>query len=91
MSDGVVLRIVSGAEKKKHLIEAAPFGRLNQMAGLILRTTVQGRSGGLSPPSQKSGGLGGSAPQPKPIFFAKLNLEKEIRTKINFAFNFQGF
>ena len=28
---GVVLRIVSGAEKKKHLIEAAPFGRLDQM------------------------------------------------------------
>ena len=24
-------RVVSGAEKKKHFIEAAPFGRLNQM------------------------------------------------------------
>ena len=29
-------RGVSGAEKKNHLIEAAPFGRLDQM----LRTTV---------------------------------------------------
>ena len=43
MSDGqrtVVggARVVSGAEKKKHLIEAAPFGRLDQM----LRTTVKG-------------------------------------------------
>ena len=27
--------VVSGAEKKNHLIEAAPFGRLDQM----LRTT----------------------------------------------------
>ena len=24
-------RVVSGAEKKNHLIEAAPFGRLDQM------------------------------------------------------------
>ena len=24
-------RVVSGAEKKKHLIEAAPFGRFDQM------------------------------------------------------------
>ena len=32
----VVLRIISGAEKKKHLMEAAPFGRLDQM----LRTPV---------------------------------------------------
>ena len=29
-------RVVNGAEKKNHLIEAAPFGRLDQM----LRTTV---------------------------------------------------
>ena len=29
-------RVVSGAEKKNHLIEAAPFGRLDQ----VLRTTV---------------------------------------------------
>ena len=29
-------RVVSGAEKKNHLIEAAPFGRLDQM----LQTTV---------------------------------------------------
>ena len=29
-------RVVSGAERKKHLIEAAPFGRLDQM----LQTTV---------------------------------------------------
>ena len=32
----VVLQIVSGAPPKKHLIEAASFGRLDQM----LRTTV---------------------------------------------------
>ena len=35
---GVVLRIVSGAQKK-HLIEAAPFGRLDQ----VLRTTERRR------------------------------------------------
>ena len=28
---GVVLRTVRGADKKEHLIEAAPFGRLDQM------------------------------------------------------------
>ena len=40
--------------KKKRLIEAAPFGRLDQM----LRTAVQGYGlGGLCPPSQKPGGL----------------------------------
>ena len=33
----VVLRIVSGTEKKRHLIEAAPFGCLDQ----TLRTTVK--------------------------------------------------
>ena len=33
-------RVVSGAEKKMHLIEAAPFGRLDPM----LRTTGQKRN-----------------------------------------------
>ena len=32
------VRVVSSAEKKKHLIEVAPFGRLDQM----LRTTERG-------------------------------------------------
>ena len=35
----VVLRIVSMADKKRHLIEVAPFGRLNQM----LRATERRR------------------------------------------------
>ena len=42
-------RVVSGAEKKYHLIEAAPFGRLDQM----LRAAVGDPSldVGLPPPS----------------------------------------
>ena len=64
--------------RKKHLIEAAPFGRLDQM----LRTTVQGRVWGrFAPPSQKPGGLGCSAPQPKFIFFRK-KLNKKIEKSL---------
>ena len=47
--------VSSTAPKKKHLIKAAPFGRLDQMLSTIVW-------GGLCPPSQKSGGLGGNAP-----------------------------
>ena len=43
----VVLRIVSGAEKKKHLIEAAPFGRLDQMLSKCDRL-----GGDQSPPAK---------------------------------------
>ena len=40
-------RVVSGAEKKHHLIQAAPFGCLDQM----LSTIICGQeSGGLCPP-----------------------------------------
>ena len=53
-------RIVSGAEKN-HLIEAAPFGRLDQM----LSTIVLGGVCKALPPSQKLEGLRGSASQPK--------------------------
>ena len=82
-------RVVSGAEKKNHLIEGAPFGCLNQMLSTIVSSAapkkesfdrggpvwpprsnvtndrLRGGLGGLCPPSQNSGGLGGSAPQPK--------------------------
>ena len=40
-------------QKKRHLIEAAPFGRLRG-------------SGGALPPPAKTKGTGGSAPQQKP-------------------------
>ena len=53
---------LSAAPKKKHLIEAASFGRLDQM----LRTTFFGGSGGALPSRPYSGGLRGSATQPKP-------------------------
>ena len=78
---GGFLQIFSGAEKK-HLIEAAQFGRLDQM----LRTTVQGWvRGGLWPPSQKPGGLGGAAPpSQKRNVIKKPFLEKALSRK---AFN----
>ena len=44
-------------KRPQHLIEAAPFGRLDQCDERLFK--------GALPPSQKSGGLGGSAPQPK--------------------------
>ena len=63
-------RVVSGAEKK-HLMEAAPFGRLDQM----LWTTVYGEgSGGLCPLAQKLGGQGDSPPSAKiggEMFFSR--------------------
>ena len=45
---GVILRIVSGAEK--HLIKAFRFGRLDQM----LRTTVQGRGSAPQPKTEQN-------------------------------------
>ena len=56
--------VSSAAPKKKHLIEAAPFGRLDQM----LRTTVQGgwvwggKVLGCSGPQPKTEGSGGQRP-----------------------------
>ena len=59
---GVILRIVSGADKKKHLIEAAPVGRLDQM----LRTIIQGGVwGGFGPPAKNRGVWGAARPKPK--------------------------
>ena len=51
--------VSSVAPKKKHLIEAATFGRLDQMLSTIVYGGVWGF---VSPPAR---GLGGSAPQPK--------------------------
>ena len=77
----VVLWIVNGA-KKKHLIEAAPFGCLDQM----LRMAVQGRVlGGLCPPSQKLGGSGGHRPPAKIEKIAFFSTKsRKIEKKINF-------
>ena len=50
----VILWIVSGAEKKRHLVEAATFSRLDQM----LRMIVQGAGVRYIP-------MGGNPPQPK--------------------------
>ena len=51
------------APKKKHFIEAAPFGRLDEM---IAKDDGLGEClGRHCHPSQKPGGLGGSASQPK--------------------------
>ena len=75
-------RVVSSAEKR-HLIEAAPFGRLDQM----LRTTVQGgRSGEALPPQPKNERSGGQRPPTKTerlnyqqtVFLEKLYQEKQL-------------
>ena len=52
MARSSAARVSSAVAKKKHLIEVAPFGRLDQM----LRTTVKGEAGGAK------GGWGGFAP-----------------------------
>ena len=55
---GEGLRIVSGTDNRLHLIEAAPFGCLDQM----LRTIVQGGLlEGFAPPADNRGGC----PRPK--------------------------
>ena len=46
----VVLRIVSGTEKKKHLIEAAPFGCLDQMLRMAVYRGRTHPTMTLSPP-----------------------------------------
>ena len=58
-SSAAPLHVVSGAEQKTHLIEAAPFGCLDQM----LRTTVWGVCvwGGKASPA-KNWGVWGAAP-----------------------------
>ena len=54
--------VSSAAPKKKHLIEEASFGRLDQM----LRTTDWGGgSGGAAPPQPKTGESGGQRPPAK--------------------------
>ena len=70
---GVVLQIVSGAEKRA-LIEVAPFGRLDQ----VLRTAVHGC--GLEGLCPLLGGLEGGAPQPKSKNFQNLSkkFEKQL-------------
>ena len=75
------VRVVSGAEKKNHLIEAAPFGRLDQM----LSTIVSGGFWGDFALPAKSWGvwaLGGSAPQPKPKKYE--NILKKFQGKKRF-------
>ena len=47
--------------KKNHVIEAAPFGRLDQM----LQTTFPGGSGRALPPQPKTGESGGQRPPAK--------------------------
>ena len=48
----------SAVRKKMHLIDAVPFGRIDQM----LRTTDQGRVWGGFAPHLKMGGPGGTPP-----------------------------
>ena len=59
-------RVVSSAEKKKHLIEAAPFGHLDQM----LITIVYGGVWGGFAPLSRNLGSGGQRPPPKPKILA---------------------
>ena len=76
--------VSSAAPKKKHLIEAAPFGRLDQM----LWTTVEGAEGpgGLCPSSQNRGFWGAAPPSQKrkilnyqeTVFLKKLYQEKQL-------------
>ena len=56
--------VVSGAEKKNHLIEVTLFGRLDQM----LRTAVQGGVWrGFAPPAKNRGVYGAAPPKLNPI------------------------
>ena len=58
-------RVVSGAEKKSF----DRGGPVWPPRSNVTNDRLRGGLGGLCPPSQKPGGLGGSAPQPK--FFEK--------------------
>ena len=69
--------VSSAAPKKKHLIEAAPFGRLDQM----LSTVVQGRGvRGLCPLAKNRGSGGQRPPAKSKNFEISKNFEK---TNIN--------
>ena len=61
-------RVSSAAPKKKSFDRGGPVWppRSN-----VTNDRLRGGLGGLCPPSQKPGGLGGSAPQPKPKIFRK--------------------
>ena len=61
-------RVSSAAPKKKSFDRGGPVWppRSN-----VTNDRLRGGLGGLCPPSQKPGGLGGSAPQPKPKNFRK--------------------
>ena len=82
-------RVVSGAEKKAFDRGGPVWPPRSNAAD----DRLGGGLGGLCPPSQNPGGLGGSAPQPKLevkwIFFG--NFWKKNSKKINFTSNFLGF
>ena len=66
MSSTIDARIVNSAEKKFiNLIEAAPFGRLDQMLSLINKDDRLGGSGGALAPQPKTGGSWGQRPAAK--------------------------
>ena len=75
-------RVSSAAPKKKSFDRGGPVWppRSN-----VTNDRLRGGLGGLCPPSQKPGGLGGSAPQPKTKNFELINY------LINYLFNTGGF
>ena len=68
-------RVVSGAEKKSF----DRGGPVWPPRSNVTNDRLRGGLGGLCPPSQKPGGLGGSAPQPKIFRNISKNFEKNPR------------